>query len=450
MSQTLALSGLKVPRAMLVAPAVIAWLCADGLIWFASPWTSAILIAIGTLVMMAYLPMRFAVLLFVLVAPFDLHRQIGNQWIYLDLLTAAVFIPLLRLKRWPPLLCWLLVPFFVYFVSTGATRSVAPAWFLGYTSRWLIALCFSAAVAMSGAAEALAVAVGITLVPLSIYGLYQLLINDFGELFNWMNPHMLDAPWMERSYSFLWHPNAFGDFAGVASVMMIALGVKNYNPRLTFSLGTVGLIGVLSSGSRGAEIAFGLAVLIVLTQTRRFWSKFAVIALLSIIVWGALHYDVIPLQRAHELDEFTMETRLLAWGEAFFAWQQHPWIGLGATNFSALMENFGNFQTAHAHNTYLQILAENGLVGFLLFYVPILYLLWRAWIARSVPIVFAGGCALIVWLAHSSVDVLLEDNPQCLLLVFAVIGLIVGGLRSGSQTHVSKQLSSPLESFDAI
>lgn len=414
---------------VLMASLTACWLAAAGLIWLLSPWSAVFFIILGTIAVIAQLSLRTVVVAFVFILPFDLHRQIGGQWVYLDLLTAAVAIPLFRLKRWPPWLFWLLVPFFLYFVFTGAPRSLLPAWFWGYSLRWFIALCFCAAVAMSGAAEKVALAVGITLVPLTIYGLYQLFLGDFGWLYNWMNPHMLGQPWMARSYSLLWHPNAFGNFVGMASVMMIALGAKGYKPKLSFSLAAFGLVGLLCSGSRGAEIAAGLGVLVLLTQTPKFRRKLAVIAIVGCVIWAAQHYDVIPLQRAQELDEFTTQTRMLAWGEAYIGWQQHLWIGLGATNFSELMENFGSLQTAHAHNTYLQILAETGLIGFVLFFVPFLYLLQRAWKARGVPIVLAGSCALVVWLAHGFVDVELAENPQCLLLLFTVIGLIIGGIR---------------------
>ncbi len=415
-------------RPMLMASLTASWVAAAGLIWLFSPWSAVFLIIVGTIAVIAQLPLRTVVLVFMFILPFDLHRQIGGQWVYLDLLTAAVALPLFRLKRWPPILCWLFVPFFLYFVVTGASRSPLPARFWGYAVHWVIALCFCAAVVMSGAVEELAVAAGITLIPLTTYGLYQLFLGDFGWLFTWMNPHMLDQPWMARSYSLLWHPNVFGDFAGMISVMMLALGVKGYKPRLSFSLAAFGIVGVLCSGSRGAELGVGVVILILLTQTPKFWRKFAVIAIVAFIVWGAKHYDVIPLERAQGLDEYTTESRLLLWGAAYVGWQRSPWIGLGTPNFREALPNFVNFEPGHAHNTYLQILAGAGLIGFVLFYAPLLYLLWRAWRARLVPIALAGACALMFWLAHGFVDYDLSDSPQCLLLLFAVIALIISGL----------------------
>src|ERR1700681_3423345 len=119
-------------RPMLMASLTACWVAAAGLIWLASPWSAVFFIILGTIAVIAQLSLRIVVLVFIFILPFDLHRQIGEQWVYLDLLTAAVAIPLFRLKRRPPILCWLLVPFFLYFILTGAPRSLLPVWFWGY------------------------------------------------------------------------------------------------------------------------------------------------------------------------------------------------------------------------------------------------------------------------------------------------------------------------------
>lgn len=99
------------------------------------------------------------------------------------------------------------------------------------------------------------------------------------------------------------------------------------------------------------------------------------------------------------------------------------------------MGNFGPLETSHAHNTYLQILAETGLIGFALFYGPLVYFLWRAWRARLIPIAFAGACALVFWFVQGLVDYDLTESPPSLLLLLTVIGLIISGLRLQKTLH---------------
>ena len=418
----------------ITAPLIATWISVAALIWLFSPFLGASLIIIGTIILISCVSLRSAVLIFLLILPFDLQRQIGSQWIYLDLLTLAIVLPLFKLSRWPGRLCWLFVPFFLYFVATGAPRLLLPAWFWGYTIRWFIALCFSVAVALSESPEGFVLATGITLVPLTAYGLYQLLIGDLGWLFRWMNPHFLDSDWTARSYSLMWHFNAFGDFAGMIALMLFALGARGYRTALCYSLAAVGLVGVICSGSRGAEIGVAVAVLVALSQAPKFKRNLLVISIVALLVWGVQsNLHVLPVERVTELDDVTTEGRLLVWGAAYTVWQQNPWIGLGTTNFREFMPNLVDYPSAHAHDTYLQILAENGLIGFTLFYVPLFYLLWRAWRARKIPILFAGVCALVVWLIHGFVDFVLMDHPPCLLLFFMVIGLLVNGLQQQAQ-----------------
>lgn len=427
---------------MLMASLAASWVGTVALVWLFSPWAGVVLIVVGTVAMIARLPLRTAVVVFILMMPFDPQREIRGVWVYLDLLVAAIALPLFRLKTRPPILCWLLVPFFLYFVATGAPRSLVPLGFWQYAVRWVIALCFSAAVAMSGAAEELVLAAGFTLIPLTAYALYQLSVGELGGLFVWMNPHFMDRVWMARSSSLMWYPNTFAESAGMISVMLIALGLKGYKTRLTFPLAAVGIVGILCTGSRGAAIGVGIAILVLLTQTPKYWRKLAVIAVLAVMVWGAQRYDVLPLQRAEQLDDETTETRLLIWGAAYMAWQQHPWIGVGTRNFAEVEQNYINYLAVHAHNIYLQILADTGLIGFALFYFPLLYLLWRAWKARTIPIVLAGACALLVWLVQGFVDVQFMDNPPDLLLLFTVLGLIVSGLMPRNTLQPAESVKS--------
>lgn len=56
--------------------------------------------------------------------------------------------------------------------------------------------------------------------------------------------------------------------------------------------------------------------------------------------------------------------RALLWGNALKTFFKHPIIGIGWKNFATLAGN-GN----HAHNIYLQLLSETGIVGFILFLI---------------------------------------------------------------------------------
>jgi O-antigen ligase len=56
-----------------------------------------------------------------------------------------------------------------------------------------------------------------------------------------------------------------------------------------------------------------------------------------------------------------------AWGLALSTWQRHPWFGVGMDNFNLVTHEFESQLyrdlMPHAHNLYLNTLAERGLVG---------------------------------------------------------------------------------------
>ena len=73
--------------------------------------------------------------------------------------------------------------------------------------------------------------------------------------------------------------------------------------------------------------------------------------------------------------------RTMLWSRAFSLFKEHPVFGIGWGNFrNHLTDTFNVFndgQLSNAHNNYLQLLCETGIVGFLLFVIPLFYILYR-------------------------------------------------------------------------
>ena len=88
-------------------------------------------------------------------------------------------------------------------------------------------------------------------------------------------------------------------------------------------------------------------------------------------------------------DNFAIIERLAHWSAALQMWSQAPWLGVGPGNYATLYPAIIAQDTqllrwpnplGHAHNIYLNILAENGLVGlasYSLFWVVAAGWLWR-------------------------------------------------------------------------
>lgn len=96
------------------------------------------------------------------------------------------------------------------------------------------------------------------------------------------------------------------------------------------------------------------------------------------LAWSLLPNDLIIKKNfssliSGQIDESNLG-RLFVWYTSFLAIQQHPLLGVGNGNFTAfIQETFANQPAAtpflhlnHAHNVYLIILSENGILGFLI------------------------------------------------------------------------------------
>ncbi|HVU25855.1 MAG TPA: O-antigen ligase family protein [Opitutus sp.] len=102
----------------------------------------------------------------------------------------------------------------------------------------------------------------------------------------------------------------------------------------------------------------------------------------------------------------------------------HPWLGWGVGSFPVvfplLKGNYLRDANGHAtarfefaHDDWLQLWAETGIVGMLVLLVPVWFLSWRAWHRGSAARRILGGCALIA--AYAWVDFPF-NNPAVLLL----------------------------------
>jgi O-antigen ligase len=133
------------------------------------------------------------------------------------------------------------------------------------------------------------------------------------------------------------------------------------------------------------------------------------------------HSPVLTRLGETSIDESNARARFLYWGAAFELWRAHPLAGVGAGNFSTrLPEGRAAFAArrpgstlnginegylnAGAHNEYLQIFAELGAAGLLLFVAFCAALVWSAWRALRTshePLVPGAVASLAVFAVSS-------------------------------------------------
>ena len=331
------------------------------------------------------------------------------------------------------LIKWAEVLFIVLFVARTVERKHI---------LWLLALVF-----VASAAE-------------SAIGLYQTATNNGPEPF--FVP--LGGRLIMRSYGTFEQPNPFAAYLNLTLPIMVSLLIGYVferrlwrtepsfppvlgSPRFALlSPRALCLVAAMSlplvaaafffSLSRGAWMGFALAfVLITAFRSRRAFMLFvlAAIMLAGTLILGSL--NILPSGITDRIadvptffglnlfdpravlltnENFGIVDRMAHWFAAWNMFSSNPWLGVGIGNYGVVYPLFGlrewPFSLGHAHNFYLNMLAETGIVGFSMYCVLVGSTFATAWLtarrARGMWRALALGIlgALLALAAHNFFD----------------------------------------------
>lgn len=246
-------------------------------------------------------------------------------------------------------------------------------------------------------------------------GLYQFIHRIGPEYFVVMGRFM-------RASGVFAQPNPYGGFLGLALPLALSLtlwawsgfwgvqGERRWRNALWGGFYTAATLligaGLLASWSRGAWLGAVAGVLVVLVLRSRqavVMSALAALALVSLLLLGALSPTLAPqplVERLADLpayfgltdvlaqpvtdENFSVVERIAHWVAAQRMWESSPWFGVGAGNYAAVypVVRLPRWEDAlgHAHNIYLNVLAETGLLGlatYLALWSGVLVWAWR-------------------------------------------------------------------------
>lgn len=291
----------------------------------------------------------------------------------------------------------------------------------------------------------------------AVIGIYQF-FGGSGAL------HLLINDRFFRAFGTFGQPNPFGGFMGLLAptigMAAIGVGLQWYSTRRNkdlllsalLSICSVLLItGLLVSWSRGAWLAFATAAaLVVIALPRRFWHGLVLTSLAVILTLGLWFSGILPASIVARLssstaefftfddvrgvditpDNYAVVERLAHWQAALNMTRANPWIGVGLGNYEAAYNQFRLINwdepLGHAHNYFLNILAEGGIFGFFAYgaaWIWIVLLTWRtrrhpSLLARLVSVGLLGSWSYLT--VHSLFDNLYVNN------LFIHIGLMFG------------------------
>jgi len=154
-----------------------------------------------------------------------------------------------------------------------------------------------------------------------------------------------------------------------------------------FSVATVSRLAVYTAAiaftfSRGALLNYIVGILVIgaVTVIRKRGWRFTLFILLSIgfgIYFFPNLINVFGQQRVASINTYDTEGRFAAWKSGFLMFVEQPW-GIGPGQFEVVSPDYqrryiGNADiTPSAHNMYIRMLAENGVVGIVLYITAVL------------------------------------------------------------------------------
>jgi O-antigen ligase len=304
------------------------------------------------------------------------------------------------------------------------------------TVRWVLATLF-----VAGAAEA-------------AYGAVQFATGSGPETFALQGAL--------RAFGHFEQPNPFAGYLTTILPMAILMALTPANPAWFrwLALASSGLlaVGIGLSQSRGAWLGAAVATVVLVAlwhqQTRRLLLPAAFVAAILLVMASANLLPPSVFDRVAQAVEyfgvfdvrtvdpnsanFAVLERMAHWQAGWYMFQEQPWFGVGAGNYGDAYANYfipgWPEALGHAHNYYLNMFAELGVLGGALLLValalsfralvPPLALsedraatLWRAVLAGAV-----GG--LVVFCVHNLFDSLFVHSVQVQIGLLLGLGLV--------------------------
>lgn len=199
------------------------------------------------------------------------------------------------------------------------------------------------------------------------------------------------------------------------------------------------LAGLLASWSRGAWLGMAAGLITVVALRSRAAlaaSGVAVLIVLIGLLFGSFQPQLIPQPVAERLvdlpayfgltdvlsqpvtdENFSVVERIAHWVAALRMWEQAPWLGVGPGNYATVYPTvrLPRWEGAlgHAHNIYLNVLAETGVLGlaaYLLLWGGAILWTWRKF-RHAASRSYTGALAIGILgvLAHLSIHNLFDN-----------------------------------------
>lgn len=427
------------------------------------PWEISLLLVLAAVLVVATSISLYVPLVFLLVvAPLRtlVETESGlqlpldpGQLTFLYLVAAYIIHHILKRQIFQLRLTPLHISLGLFILTTGITSFAAREQIFWLTEwlKWVVVLVLLLIIPQFARIQWLSFSLIIAATANAIVGIYIFLGGSGAD-------HLLIMGRFFRAFGTFGQPNPFGGFMGL--ILPIALmslyGMLNQIwMRSSFKVRQIDLLqiaffgtsamvmlaGLVASWSRGAWLGFVASIgVMIFALPRKIWQSFALVTISGLLLLGIWFSGALPESIVQRLasstaeyftlydvrgvditsDNYAIVERLAHWQAALNMVDSHPWLGIGFGNYEIAYTDFRllNWPEAlgHAHNYYLNIMAEAGILGLLSYvvlWISVFILTWRLRshpdpMARAIGIGLLGSWVYL-W-THSLLDNLYVNN----------------------------------------
>jgi len=262
--------------------------------------------------------------------------------------------------------------------------------------------------------------------------------NSFGELVAANSSWLVNiaGETKMRAFGFFPDPHMFSFFANLS--FFTGLGYFFYKKKIWVGAGLLlTLIAIIFSFSRGAYLGLlaGIFFFVIIILKRSKISKKAIAGIGTILILIAVFNSGAISQRlasSFNLKEGSNVERYKNWTEAVDIIRDYPLGGVGLGNYARAVDpSSADRSSIYAHNLFLDIAAETGILSAAVFLFLIIFSIWRN-IKNNNIISLGLASGLVAFFIHSMFDTALW-SPQVMVVFLTIVAI---GLNVSSKCKV--------------
>lgn len=229
------------------------------------------------------------------------------------------------------------------------------------------------------------------------------------------------------------HRNNIGALAAIAGFMSFYAYKEMEKKKTYLIVAGICIVGMLATGSRGALISLIFMAALYVTLIEGIKRKFrAGLAMVVAVFVGLFLITEVPFLNEYFGERFlavfsdsvkdaSVDDRAMYVLVGLDMIAEKPIVGWGPNNFAVYLNQFGGYgREVYSHNNYIELMADYGIVGLLLFYWIYIKIFKNVWKERHDPF---GKLVMILLLRFILCDyqsiIYIEHNMVFLLAIMA-------------------------------